>query len=180
MKTLAKTPGRSGRFLFPALALVLGCVAGVVLAELLLQMTWPGGDQYYYLWPPHLSSSVRPAPGAVHGIGPEAHHKVNSVGVLGEELPAKDVPQYRILTVGGSTTECAMLDQSKTWPSLVGTALARTADGRQVWLGNLGRSGFNSRDHLGAMRFVVGHYEPDAVVVLVRAQTTCYRPTQPR
>jgi lysophospholipase L1-like esterase len=59
-----------------------------------------------------------------------------------------------------------MLDQSKTWPSLLAQALGATADGRRVWVGNLGRAGFNSRDHLGAMRFVVDQYEPDAIVML--------------
>jgi hypothetical protein len=36
-----------------------------------------------------------------------------------------------------------------------------------VWVGNLGRAGLNSRDHVGAMRLVIDQYEPDAVVLLL-------------
>lgn len=164
----ATTQGWGRRFLASALALLLLFAAGLVLSEVLLRVLWPAGD-HYYIWPPGLSVTFRPNPAIVPGVAPEAHFHVNSRGALGEELSAQKTNEYRVLTIGGSTTQCIMLDQSKMWPALLERALARTAVGRRVRIDNLGRAGFNSRDHLGAMRLVVGQYDADAVVMLLGA-----------
>jgi lysophospholipase L1-like esterase len=144
----------------------LGCLAGIVAAELMLRVFWPVRDEYY-LWLPHLKATFRPAPEIVHGVGPEAHLKVNSQGVLGDEWSANRSSEYRIFAVGGSTTQCILLDQSKAWPALVEEGLDRTAEGRKVWVGNGGRPGFSSRDHLGLMRYALDQYDIDAIFMLV-------------
>lgn len=147
-------------------AILFGSLMGLGLAEVLLRVFWPGNN-WYYLWPPHLSVTFTPAPEIVHGVGREARIKVNSKGILGEEWGANRADEYRILTIGGSTTQNIMMDQSKTWPVLLQKELGKTADGRNVWIGNLGRSGFSSRDHLGLMKLAIGQYDTDAILMLV-------------
>jgi hypothetical protein len=150
------------------LAILFGCGLGLIGAELLLRALSRGTDKYY-LWPPNLTATFKPLPANVHGVSPEAHIQVNSEGIIGPEWGANRDKEYRILTLGGSTTECIMLDQSMHWGALVGKGLGKTVDGRAVWAGNVGRSGFNSRDHLGFMQLVVGQYDIDAVLLLAGA-----------
>ena len=47
---------------------------------------------------------------------------------------------YRILTLGGSSTECLVLDQTEAWPQLLQDRLNET-NKYQVWVGNAGQSG---------------------------------------
>ncbi|MBI1320557.1 MAG: hypothetical protein GC168_16660 [Candidatus Hydrogenedens sp.] len=82
-------------------------------------------------------------PGILNGITGPSHFTTDSRGIRAPEPPQPG--DARWLAVGGSTTECVYLDDRKTWPWLVSEAL----DG--VWVGNVGISGFDSRQHL---RFV--------------------------
>jgi lysophospholipase L1-like esterase len=154
-----------------------GCLLGVAIAELALRALEPA-EEGYCLWMPNLSVTFAPEPGIVHGVGPRATIKVNSHGILGDEWSENRTREYRILAVGGSTTQCIMLDQSKTWPSLLEGGLRATADGREVWVGNLGRAGANSRDHLGVMELAMGQHDVDAVLMLLGGNDVVYRLVQ--
>lgn len=63
--------------------------------------------------------------------------EANSFGVRGREPAADD--RIKILTVGGSTTECLFLDQSEAWPQLLEQNLR--ASGYPVWVGSAAQSG---------------------------------------
>lgn len=158
--------GRRRKLLLALAAMAAGGLVGLLLAEVLLRFFWPGGNAYY-LWPPYLTVTFHPAPGIVHGVGRAAQIRVNSKGVLGEEWGADRAHEFRILAVGGSTTQNIMIDQSRTWPRLVQNELGKAADGKRVWVGNLGRSGFNSRDHLGTMSLAIGQYDVDMILMLM-------------
>ena len=160
------TPVR--KFVLSLAAVMLGCLIGLGAAEVLLRTLWPGGNKYF-LWPHHLSVTFKPSTDIVHGVSPEARIQVNSQGIIGAEFAENHAAEYRILTVGGSTTLCIMLDQSKHWGARLGVGLGKTADGRNVWVGNVGRQGFNSRDHLGFMRLAGGQYDLDMIAMLVGA-----------
>jgi len=95
--------------------------------------------------PPFLNLLLHPDPRFVPGISGPARYQTNSWGIRGAEVTSSD--QYRILFVGGSTTECLYLDQDEQFPAI--TALLLT-DGLNaaVWAGNIGKGGFNSNDHI--------------------------------
>jgi lysophospholipase L1-like esterase len=114
-------------------------------------------------------------PGIVHGVGLESHIQVNSQGIRGSEWSLQREREYRVLAIGGSTTESLYVDQSKTWPALLQTHLGKTADDRLVWVGNLGRAGFNTRDHLGLMRLAIGQWDVDALVMLIGGNDLIHR-----
>ena len=144
----------------------------LLVAELALR--WLGSDRYY-LWLPNYTTTLTLEPGVMPGVGGIAHIRINSQGIRGPEWSADRSREYRILAVGGSTTECLNLDQDKTWPALLQSDLRNTADGRNVSVGNLGKAGLNSRDHLGLMRLAIDQYDIDLIVMLVGGNDMIHR-----
>ncbi len=114
--------------------LVFECGAAVVGRD-------PGRPFAWYVWPPHYQCRV--VPHDTPGIGQAGTFSTNSRGIRGREFSPRDA--YRVLCVGGSTTECLYLDNSNSWPALVERALA--IEHPRVWVGNLGRSSLTARDH---------------------------------
>ncbi len=85
------------------------------------------------------------------GISPRVTFSVNALGLRGP-LPSSDQDLYRIIAMGGSTTECGALDDTETWPYLLMQQLNRMQKGRAVWVGNAGVSGLTTVDHLWCLR----------------------------
>ncbi|MBI2426130.1 MAG: SGNH/GDSL hydrolase family protein [Candidatus Hydrogenedentes bacterium] len=129
------------------LLLLAGTLAGLAIVE--------GGA---YLLP---LPNVREA--FFHTRGPNLHHRItpNAADIFGIEgvsrfqtdaqgirrAPREAAPDaMHMLAIGGSTTECVYLDDTETWPELVAQDLGN------VWIGNVGISGFDTRDHLRFVR----------------------------
>ncbi|MBI3449375.1 MAG: SGNH/GDSL hydrolase family protein [Acidobacteria bacterium] len=119
------------------------------------------------VWQPFMKQRNVPAPGVMVGIEGESHFETNSIGIRGPEFGDSRKKEYRILFAGGSATECFYLDQDAAWPALVGKDLGETADRRRTWVGSIGRSGHNSRDHVLEMRSLVPKLPIDALVVMM-------------
>lgn len=154
----------------------IGIIVGSLLAELGLRLFWSESENdRYYIWLPHTSATFTPAAGVMPGVGPVGRIQINSVGIRGPEWLTDGAKEYRILTAGGSTTECLYLDQDKTWTAILQRELSRTADGRSVWAGSVGKSGFNTRDHLALMRFVIDQYHINAIVLLIGGNDMVHR-----
>lgn len=134
----------------------------------------------YLVWPPYLKHKNIPAPGVFHGISGESRFETNAYGIRGPDFAADRGKEYRILFLGGSATESFYLDQDETWPALIAKNLTATADGRSVWVGNIGRSGHNIRDHLVEMRVLVPKLPVDALVFMVGVNDLGLRLAQDR
>ena len=107
-----------------------------------------------------------PGAGVLNGVEGEARYTINSRGVRGSEFPDRGAAR-RILCIGGSTTECLMLDDLETWPRLVMERLEGAVAEADFWAGDVGVSGFAMPQHL---RFLEGADlvdELDDVVLLV-------------
>jgi len=104
-----------------------------------------------------------------HTRGPNLHltHQINaadipgipgpsqfSTGPDGVRAAAPPTPEQhrRVLCIGGSTTECVYLDDRKTWPAQLEEAAARLLGRDDLWVGNVGISGYDTRDHLTFLR----------------------------
>ena len=148
------------------LVLIMVTLVTVAAVELALRAVLPGSTRYLV----HLANSRRiftPSPRFVPGVSDTARFVTNSLGIRGPEF-GPDSAEYRILAIGASTTECAMLDEPETWTAIVERVLPRTRDGRRTWVGNAGRSGLTSRDHVVEMKYFVPELPRiDVVVVLV-------------
>jgi len=121
----------------------------------------------YATLPPGTEWTLQPVPEVIHGVVGVSHVRVNRFGVRGRGFGA-DAAEFRILAVGGSTTLCRALDDTKVWTHLLEVDLGRTVDGKAVWVGNVGRDGSTSRDHVLQVKYLLRQYPRiDAVVSLV-------------
>jgi len=88
----------------------------------------------------------------------------NSLGFRGAELPKDTAGLLRVITIGGSTTECHFLSDEKTWPYLLGEAL-RDSFGL-CWLNNAGLDGHSTYGHIVLLNDHVKHLRPSVVLFL--------------
>ena len=146
------TPRRRGALLTRLLLVLVGTAAGLGVAELAARSAFPGADAFY-LYPPDLKRVFLPTVKILPGIGERSRFETNSLGLRGDEPPAGEA--YRILAVGGSTTQCAFVDQPESWPVRLNDLLAANEAGLPVWVINAGRSGFTSRRHVIQLRHLL-------------------------
>jgi hypothetical protein len=141
-------------------------IAALAAAEFVLRRVAPPSRSYFVL-APGTDGTVTAAPDVIHGVAGVSHFRVNRFGIRGRPF-GDDRAEYRILAVGGSTTECRALDDAKAWTHLLEADLDRTADGKRVWVGNVGRRGVTSRDHVLHLKYLLPQYpHVDVVVSLV-------------
>jgi lysophospholipase L1-like esterase len=154
------------RRVFAAVALMgFALLASVLVAEAALRLLVPTPNVYRMLLPG--TRVFEPNRDFVHGISGPAYYAVNEHGIRGRGF-GPDSAEYRILLVGGSTTECTLLDDSENWGAIAERELSATRDGRRVWAGNVGRSGLTSRDHVVTIKYLTPQYpRMDLVVLLV-------------
>ena len=91
-------------------------------------------------------------------------HKKNSMGFRGEEMP-RDRSFLKIITVGGSTTECFFISEDKAWPQVMQSELRKKQS--KIWVNNAGLNGHSSFGHLLLLKDVVLKYKPDYIYFLV-------------
>lgn len=144
---------------------VISMLFAVTVAEVGLRVLVKPPGKYAMLMP-----GVRvfePDSRFISGVTGPAHYEVNDDGYRGRPFGA-DGTEYRILLVGGSTTECTLLDVNEHWGNIVEQTLAHTNDGRTTWVGNVGRSGLTARDHAVTVKYLLDQYPRiDLIVVLV-------------
>ena len=119
----------------------------------------------YYIWPSGFHTVFKPLPAVMPGITGESRFIANSKGIRGDEIPAGQA--YKILAIGGSTTECTFLDQLEAWPFLLQKKLMSSTNDN-IWVGNIGKSGNTTRHNILQMRYLLPQF-PDinAVIALV-------------
>lgn len=144
------------KFFINGLILVLSIFIGIAICEMFLRFYLPAYDSYpYMVWSPGHEKIFRPAKGVMPGIEGESDFRINSAGLRGDEFTAHD--DYRILVLGGSTTECLFLDGPEAWPAILQKKL-RDATGKRILVANAGRSGLSSRDHFLQAKLLLSEY----------------------
>jgi len=140
-------------------------VIGLVVCEIILGLVYPEPPIFsYFVWPPYLKEIFKIEPGVMPGIYGDSFFSINSAGIRGDEFSGDQ--DYRILTLGGSTTECILLDDKEAWPYLLQKKLSGST-GRNVWVGNVAKSGLNSRDNLVQLPRLLDEYpDIDAVILM--------------
>ena len=158
---------------------LLACCAtagALVAGETALRFTL---RSHYYVWPPHIHRVFTPYEDVMPGVSGASEFSTNSQGIRGDELSASHT--YRILAIGGSTTECLYLDQHESWPDLMQQALNAGASDRHVWVGNAGMSGRTTRHHVTAMQHLpLTEMKIDVVVLLIGINDLSTRLSQDR
>lgn len=92
-------------------------------------------------------------------------HQKNSLGFRGEEIPEFSDRYLKIITIGGSTTECFVLSEGKTWPDYLGSRLKNVFE--HLWVNNAGLQGHSTFGHIVLMKDYIVYLKPDIVMFLV-------------
>ncbi|MCC7446581.1 MAG: SGNH/GDSL hydrolase family protein [Anaerolineae bacterium] len=145
------------------LLLVAILVMGGLVAEIILRIAarWT----LYSVLPPNLHWELHPAPDAMPGVEGVAIHSTDELGIRGDRYTGDG--RYNILTLGGSATHCAYLDNRETWPYLLQVKLNESPDVPAVWVGNAGFSGHGLVNHIYALQYFVPQFAIDAVIVMI-------------
>lgn len=145
-------------------ALFWSCSFALLFSEIALRFYF-GDLDFYAMHDPNIAVTNQLPAGLIRGVREKFRYSINRQGMRGDDYP-ENSSTYRILTMGGSTTICSFLDDSKAWPALVQKKLPRTADDRAVWVGNIGKSGLTTRSHVLQMAYLTPQYPADAILVL--------------
>ena len=101
------------------------------------------------------------------GLDPIIRVTRNSLGFRGPDPPTDYKDDLTIITVGGSTTECFMLSDGRTWPDRLGKLLEKSF--RRIWVDNAGLDGHSTFGHIVLMEDYISQLHPKVVIFLVGA-----------
>lgn len=145
-----------------ALLLISFCFA-LVLGELFLRMITP--SQKYMIHEPNITKDFKNSRNFLPGVDEHIKWTTNSQGYRG--LSKFDSSRFGIMAIGGSTTECSVIDQDKTWCSLLEQKLNLELDSIQVTIGNFGKSGLNTAHHLLQLQYLPSQFENIQAIILL-------------
>lgn len=150
--------------LLKAVLVIFILAAMLILAEIAASLLIPP-PRNFYIWPPNLEKIFTPRQDIMPGTSKRVYFRTNSYGLRSyEPVPDDD---YRILVLGGSAAECLYLNQKETWPRLLISLLKKEKPNLKVWVGNGGRSGQNSRDHIFHLQHLpLRALDVDAIIIL--------------
>ena len=164
---------RATGWLAPAVMLVVSLATSLALGEIALRGLDPAPERFQ-VWRSHVDATFHPVDDVMPGIEGASRFRTNAWGIRGEALA--DDGRFRVLALGGSTTESLYLDDAEAWPRLLQDELASRTGEASWWVGNAGRSGLNSRHHMAqAMNLLGGPLEIDVLLLLVGVNDLQYR-----
>jgi hypothetical protein len=108
----------------------------------------------------HPGSNRRP------GVPMTATVSVNEFGLRGPSLPDNG-RLYKIIAVGGSTTECSALDDSQEWPHLLMQLMNQAQKPYSVWVANAGVARLTTVDHISCLRRLPILSQADMLIFLI-------------
>ncbi len=137
-----------------------------VVAEITLRLTLL--KKAYYLLPPGRSFVIKTRDAARFNIDDNPVININSSGLRGPELPrVRAKNDYIILFVGGSTTECGLLNEDNTWPALAAKNYNNSSLRKyNIIPGNAGRAAHTTRNHIVLLEYLLPQNKPQGVVIL--------------
>jgi lysophospholipase L1-like esterase len=116
--------------------------------------------------------SVTFVTGPLNGVSTrQVVHRVNRLGYPYDEAKGRrhSARELRVAVIGGSTVECAALEESKRWPAVLERRLADALPGRPVTVLNLGVSATDTRAHLATVAQHAVKLDLDYMVFLLGA-----------
>lgn len=101
------------------------------------------------------------------GLEPKWTFSTNNMGYRGDSLILnKPKNEFRIFMIGGSTTECLHIDDTKSVDRILQKHLqAQSKEPLTYKVYNAGKSGDNSLDHIAMLAQRIMHLNPDLVIV---------------
>jgi lysophospholipase L1-like esterase len=103
------------------------------------------------------------------GVSGRSLFTINAFGFRSPRLQSIDKPTdvRRVFCIGGSTTECAYIDDKYVWTQKLNERLqAKMPSGVTVDVINAGRAGDTTREHITMLAQRIIPFDPDLVIVL--------------
>jgi len=150
-------------------SILFGCILGLAMIEFMLNIYNPyqsriEGNKYKLLSNYHRKILLTKNHQA-NGLDSIIDYSTNSLGFRGSELPISRQKYYRIFTVGGSTTECSLIDNKKTWSYLLNDMFSPCDD--SIWINNAGIDGSTTIGHDILLKEHLIKHQPDMIIFLV-------------
>jgi len=140
--------------------LIGSTIFSVFLCLVVVEVTM---SKKYFVWPPNLENTFYPSK-EMSGVADSAKFRISQLGFRAEEKPTGSV--FKVLVLGGSSTECLYLDQTKTWPDLLEKKLKGQV-GIPVWVANAGKSGLMSAHHVFQLGKLLKQEKFDLILVMM-------------
>ena len=144
----------------------ISCVVCFLLSEVLLRVTNPlgvriKGDSI------QLPTNVRLEfeNTLVSGLDRTIVHSRNSLGFRGADPPKEITSQFKIVMVGGSTTEQLYISDGETWTDVFYQVLSQEFS--SVWVNNAGLDGHSTFGHLILVNDYLRRLKPEVAIFLV-------------
>jgi lysophospholipase L1-like esterase len=154
---------RIARVTLGALSLVSAVLA---CAEIHLRRTIHPPPSTFPFPQPALHRSFVEVSRPVLGLTPRrVEVRTNALGLRGDDLDLSDRQTARVVTLGGSVTECLLLADRDAWPRRLQDVLAARLH-RPVWVGNAARSGEQTLDYVAHARVLLPALQPELVIVM--------------
>jgi hypothetical protein len=131
--------------------LVFSTLFAVAAVELSIRLFLQAAHSEFFPRPPHKTFVLSTTDQITPGLAGKKLFTTNEFGLRGPALPT-DKKVYRIVTVGGSTTECLYLDDSEEWSHLLMTDLNDAGRGERAWVANAGVAAHTTVHHLRLMQ----------------------------
>jgi lysophospholipase L1-like esterase len=147
------------------LALLIGIVVSLLLLEIALRVFHPIPFRIQH------GKIILPANQKIVHKNPESnklekviYYSRNSLGLRGSEMPKEPGKFVKIITIGGSTTECSYNSDSLTWPELLKSNLQKKY--LNIWVNNAGLDGTSTFGHIILLKDHIVSLRPDYVIFL--------------
>jgi lysophospholipase L1-like esterase len=161
-------PARPHGLVKPMLALAVGTVMSLGLAEVVLRIHNPIRVPLranHIVLP--INNNFRYQTLANEKTDPIVESHYNGLGMRGPDKPRDFARKLTLVTVGGSTTVCQDLTDIHTWPHLVYEKLH--AERGDFWLNNAGLDGHSTFGHLMLLRQYLAALKPRYILYLIGA-----------
>lgn len=156
------------RFLFAFLTLSFGLLLALALLEVCLQIYNPffariKGNRIVLQANKRIQFTNR----IIQGLEETIVVTRNSLGFRGPEPPGDFASRLTLMTVGGSTTQCFMVSDDKTWTAVLAQSLSPQFP--RLWVNNAGLDGHSTFGHLVLVEDHIRKIRPKVILFLVGA-----------
>jgi lysophospholipase L1-like esterase len=155
------------KFIQGSISMGIGLFVALIIAELILQIHNPFPSRIRgneILLKANLSKTIILDP-PVPGLDTTFIHSVNELGFRGESWPKDPSKKTTMIVVGGSTTECSMQADEKTWPAKMNQRLKKHIP--NLWVNNAGLDGCSTYGHIILMHDYIIDLQPDYALFLI-------------